>query len=39
MAEIPMSPAHAQPGRRWLPKTGEFAGQYGTECCASDDFA
>ena len=33
-----MSPRFSQPGRKWKPRFGEFAGRLGSEVCATRDF-
>jgi hypothetical protein len=34
-----MKSEYIQPGRRWIPLTGPYAGQYGAEACATKDFS
>jgi hypothetical protein len=34
-----LSSSFIEPGRKWLLLTGDFAGQVGTEVCATRDFA
>lgn len=34
-----LKPEHTQPGRRWIPLTGPYAGQCGAEHCATRDFS
>jgi hypothetical protein len=33
-----MSPRFTQPGRKWKPRFGVFAGRLGSEVCATRDF-
>ncbi len=34
-----LSPSFIEPGRKWLPLMGDFAGRVGTEVSATRDFA
>jgi hypothetical protein len=33
-----MSARYTQPGRKWVPRSGAFAGRLGAEVCATRDF-